>query len=423
MIALIIIGAALVASILAVVPYLSLASKPDSPRRIFALDPHKYYFYSSQKEPITMNAVRIGGGDLVPNSFVWFLDPYGKTMQDLHPENKSSITLSGKQLEQFQNRDPYENYMLIRLPEWIGGGKDSVSALRAYHAVSLSDKCLHRYFSDEGRWRMENPCAGDMYRPWDGYAFAGPASQGSVGFVISKGFYPALQKLRLSVDSEGYVVAFRPDNSPRGDGAKGEGRQLSPGDLEESNREMILAASEYSGYKLPLPARILPDYYLSELTPTGGPWWMTQQAEGTKRALEALYSTSRGEYAPITIDVFPLDRFPDMALGRSAVSRSSAGSGYVINATLVSALIHLDYYYNSVPDGLLQVRNGTDIAGQYAVLTAPSKLEDKEDSNIGAGALVWGKSIDGKKEIVVVINARNMTMDELTRLVKSIEIS
>lgn len=407
-----VLGAVLVASIFLVVPSLTLVATDEGPKRIFALDPRKYY--GQPDEPVTMNAVRIS--ELEPNSFVWFLDPYGKTMEKLYRESKTSITLDSKEMELFQNRDPYENYMLIRLPEWLGGGEDNPSALRAYHAISLSDKCIHRYWSTEGRWRMENPCAGDMYRPWDGYAFAGPASQGSVGFVISKGFYPALQMLRLSVDSEGYVVVFKPDNNPQGDGVKGEGRRMSPSDLQESNNAMISAASEYSGCVLPLPANIPPDHRLGELNPTGGPWWMRQV--GAILPLEAIYSTGT-EYASITIDVFSTEQFPDMALGGPMVSRSADSSGYVVNGTLVSALIHLDYY-SAIPDGLLQVRDGTDIAGEYAILAAPSKL--KEGDYLGAGALVWGKSADGK-DIVVAINARNMTMDELTSLVKSIGVS
>lgn len=406
-----VLGAALVASIFVVVPALTLVATDEGPKRILALDPNRYY--RSQDEPITMNAVRIT--DLEPNSFVGFLDPYGKTMQELGSENRTSITLDSKQAALFQNRDPYENYMLIRLPEWLGGGKDDSSAVRAYHAISLTDKCIHRYWSTEGRWRMENPCAGDMYRPWDGYAFGGPAAQGFVGFVPSKGFYPALQMPRLSVDGEGYVIAFKPDNNPNGDGSQGEGRQMSPSDLGRSNAAMISVASEYSGYSLPFPASIAPDYRLSQLTPAGVPWWVKQV--GPVRALQASYSTGT-EYAPITIDVFATDQFPDMALGGPLVSRSN-DSGYLVNGTLVNALIHLDYYHE-ISDARLQVRSGADIAGDYAILAAPSQVS--EGSDIGSGALVWAKSADGKKDIVVVVNSRSMTIEELTRLVQSIGI-
>jgi hypothetical protein len=396
---------ALVVSILVVVPYLSLdASTPDTPRRVFALDPRKYYGRSVSDEPITMKAVR--PADLRPNSFVWFLDPYGKTMEKLGG-NKTEITLNKQTEELFQNRDAYENYMLIRLPEWMGGEKAGASALRAYHAISLSDKCTHRYFADDGRWRIENPCAGDLYRPWDGYAFAGPASAGTVGFVPSKGFYPALQKMRLATDNEGYVVAFRPNIDPGADGSQGEGRRLSPSDLEESNRALIAEESQYLGYALPFPPSALGYHHLAKLGPGGGQWQVALAGEyGGPR--EAVYN-SDDKYMSVTMDVFSLRQFPDMALGGS-IARAS-GSGYIINSTLASSLVY-DYGQAGEP---LQMKNGTGIAGDYAVLVA------KQDG--GGGALVWGRSADDRVDVLVSINARDSTMGDLVQLVKSLNIS
>jgi hypothetical protein len=333
----IVVSAALVASLLFAMPYFSLgALKSDVPVRIFALDPRKYGVGTGDDgEPITMNAVKVD--DLKPNSFVWFLDPYGKTMKTLLANsaagnNKTSITLDSKQMEQFQNRDPYEYYMLIRLPEWLGGGSgyrdgtgnggnassnennsssSGVATLRAYHSISLSDKCTAKYFLDEGRTRIENPCAGDMYRPWDGFAIAGPAHQGFVGMVPSKGYYPALQMLRLSVDGGGYVVAFRPDNNPRGDGVQGEGRLMSPDELAESNTKMVLAASQYSGFALPFPATMPPDYVLGWIEPnynSGRPAMspgLPEAGDVNRLPLQATYISAGGNQATTTIDAFP----------------------------------------------------------------------------------------------------------------------
>ena len=175
-----ILGAALVASLLLVIPSLTLVvtQSSENPNRILALDPPEL-FYGGEDEGVTMQAVK--AKDLEPNSFVWFLDPFGKTMAGLGSESYVLLTLDKKELERFEKSDAFENYMLIRLPEWLGGGKDDVSAFRSYHAVSLSDNCLSRYWPDEGRWRIENPCAGDIYRSWDGLAVAGPASGGYVG--------------------------------------------------------------------------------------------------------------------------------------------------------------------------------------------------------------------------------------------------
>ncbi len=293
----IIIGAALVASVLLVMPYLTLgALRSDMPVRIFTFDPEKYDIRrlgdNDYSEPIVMSAVRVN--DLKPNSFLWFLDPYGKTMNALllgdgAAENKTSIILDSKQMEQLQKRDAYEYYMLIRLPEWLGGSshdassstaagsdktykntnnnENSVAVLCAYNSISPSDKCVAKYFPEQGRTRIENPCAGDMFRAWDGFAIAGPAHTGYVSGVISKGYYPALPMLRLTVDNDGYVAAFRPDNNPRGDGVKGDGRLISPEELVESNRKTIAAASEYAGFDLPFPPTMPPDYVLDWIEP------------------------------------------------------------------------------------------------------------------------------------------------------------
>jgi hypothetical protein len=334
----VVVSAALVASLLLALPYFSLgALRSDTPVRIFALDPRKYGVGTGDGEPITMNAVKVH--NLEPNSFVWFLDPYGKTMKTLLPNgaagNKTLITLDSKQMEQFQNRDPYEYYMLIRLPVWLGGGgggssyrdntssnngnttnnddnNNGVATLRAYHSISLSDKCTAIYFPQEGRTRIENPCAGDMYRAWDGFAIAGPAHLGFVGMVPSKGYYPALQMLRLSVDAEGYVVAFRPDDKPEGDGVQGEGRLMSPDALAKSNMKMVSAASQYSGFALPFPATKSPDYILDWIEPNySGKSPLSseamKEADGNfgRLPLKATYISTGGNHSGITIDAFP----------------------------------------------------------------------------------------------------------------------
>ncbi|MGI0020673.1 MAG: hypothetical protein ACREAY_09415 [Nitrososphaera sp.] len=396
------------------IPSLTLVAtkSSESPKRILVLDPQKF-FYRGGDEEVIMQAVK--AGDLEPNSFIWFLDPFGKTMVGLGSESDVLLTLDKKEMERFEKRDAFENYMLIRLPEWLGGGQDDVSAFRSYHAVSLSDNCLSRYWPAEGRWRIENPCAGDIYRPWDGLAVAGPASGGYVGGTVSRGHHPALQELRLAVDSQGYIIAFRPDNSLYGDGVQGNGKALSPAALKESNNKLIAAASQYAGYPLPFLTSIPPDYDLSDLYPAPVPWWL--KPASPKPPMEATYSNYR-EYGAIIMDVYPIEDFPELELGGPLVS-SSADSGYLVNSTLASALMPLDYYYR--PSGeIWQVRNGTDIAGDYAILIAPA--ESKDGDYPGAGVLIWGMSAEGKKDLLGAMKARNMTIDELVSLARGIGI-
>jgi hypothetical protein len=404
-----VLGAVLVASIFVVVPSLTLNATNEPPRRILALD-SKQYFPGAENEQVTMSAVK--AGDIQPNSFVWFLDPYGKTMGELDDGSSLSLTLDRKELDIFGQRDAFENYLLIRLPQWLGGANNDASSFRAYHAISLSDNCLFRYWSTEGRWRMENPCAGDIYRSWDGLAVGGPAAVGYVGGTISTGYHPALQMLRLAVDAEGYLVAYKPDNSLQGDGIRGEGRRLSPQDVEESNRKMIQAANQHAGYSLPFPSGISPDYRLSELNPATGPYWM--KSMGPEPPIQAAYSNLR-EYAAVMIDVYPMTKYPELRLG-GPLAIPSGDLGYKVNGTLVSALIHGGLYR---PPGLPepQFRNSTDIAGDYAILVAPA---EQGDDYAGGGAIVWGRSPDGKEDLLVAINASKVTMDELILLVQSI---
>lgn len=402
-----VLGAVLVASIFVIMPSLALNATSESPRRILALDSRTYY-PNTEVEQVTMNAVK--PGDLKPNSFVWFLDPYGKTMDELYDGSSDSLTLGRKELERFNQHDAFENYLLIRLPTWLGGEKSDASAFRAYHAISLSDNCLFRYFHNEGRWRMENPCAGDIYRAWDGLAVAGPAAAGVVGGTISTGYHPALQLLRLSVDSDGYLVAHKPDNNLQGDGVQAEGRRLSPQAVDESNNKMIQTVSEREGYLLPFPRTIDPDYRLSDLNPATGPYWMKTQSEPP---LQALYYNR--QYGTVTMDVYAMEKFPDLKLGGPLVIPSE-NSGYAVNSTLVSAVLRAGYYPPESPGP--RVINGTDITGDFAILVASDELSGENYET--AGALVWGKSPDGKEDIMVTINADRMTMAELTLLVQSL---
>lgn len=90
------------------------------------------------------------------------------------------------------------------------------------------------------------------------------------------------------------------------------------------------------------------------------------------------------------------------------------GSAFVLSriiSTLARSLAYWDYY-NQASQGLIQTRNETDIAGDYAILAA---LFKQDGDHPAAGALVWGKSPDKKLDILVAISARDATMDELVK--------
>lgn len=98
------------------------------------------------------------------------------------------------------------------------------------------------------------------------------------------------------------------------------------------------------------------------------------------------------------------------------------GSAFVLSRiifTLASSLACWDYY-NQASQGLIQTRNETDIAGDYATLAA---LFKQDGDHLAAGAFVWGESPDRKLDTLVAISARDATVEELVQLVKSLNIA
>ncbi|MEM1942093.1 MAG: hypothetical protein QW248_04435 [Candidatus Nitrosocaldus sp.] len=189
---------------------------------------------------ITARYVKVN--DLRPNSSLPFLDPFGKTMQEFYKVANPNPALLARML-QSKDVDGYEYYMLIRLPEMYGGGKDDdISSYRAYSKVGINmlQKCLVGYRDDESKQWIEDPCSGDIYRVWDGLAIHGYSA-----FSSANGSPNALARLRLGVDADGYIVAFKSDNSITGDGVPGYGRIISGKDVIENSKAMLDASMRY----------------------------------------------------------------------------------------------------------------------------------------------------------------------------------
>ena len=56
-----------------------------------------------------------------------------------------------------EKKDTCKLFMLIRLPEWIGGDANDASAFRAYSAKSLDDACIVKYWSNDERQHQKTP--------------------------------------------------------------------------------------------------------------------------------------------------------------------------------------------------------------------------------------------------------------------------
>ena len=134
--------------------------------------------------------------------------------------------------EDTDNRDVFQKFVLIRLPEELGGGADDVSAFRAYSAVSIStDHCVTKYWPDEGRQRLEDPCWGTMYRVIDGLVI-----QNTDPVMITSPM--ALPYLDLSIDEKGSLYVEPPVWTVEKNGVIGVGRSMSMQEIQQGSQIM-----------------------------------------------------------------------------------------------------------------------------------------------------------------------------------------
>ena len=125
----------------------------------------------------------------------------------------------------FEKADAYQTFMLIRLPEWMGGGTNDSSAFRVYSAKSLDDPCLVKYWPGYDRQRIENPCQGGFYRVIDGaMIFAGTPLSNKL---------TALPHLDLTIDENGFLYVEPPTWSKTENGVIGYGKEITQEEFDK----------------------------------------------------------------------------------------------------------------------------------------------------------------------------------------------
>jgi hypothetical protein len=167
--------------------------------------------------------------DMEPNSFGFFMYP-------------SSY--------QMNTENAYQTFLLIRLPAWLGGAKDDITSFRAYSAVDLSSHCIIKYWPQNERQRIEDPCGGNMYRSLDGYLYAIGGNPVLLGNDI------ALPRLDLYSDSQGYLYVKPPTFTQDKNGAIGIGRKLSIPELNQSNSFIAQQQPIMESYKFRAPPKL-----------------------------------------------------------------------------------------------------------------------------------------------------------------------
>lgn len=157
-----------------------------------------------------------------------------------------------------EKADPYQTFMLIRLPEWMEGNANDSSAFRAYSAKSLDDSCFVKYWGEYGRERIENPCQGAMYRVVDGAM--------TVGAIHMSTAMTALPYLDLTSDENGFLYVMPPKWEKTENGVVGYGREITLDEIR--NGSAFLAESFEKSYPdYPTIPIEFAGHILSEISP------------------------------------------------------------------------------------------------------------------------------------------------------------
>ncbi len=133
--------------------------------------------------------------------------------------------------EDTTNRDVFQKFILIRLSEELGGNEDDVSAFRAYSSLSVGVHCQVKYWPDEGRKRMEDPCWGSMYRPIDG--------ANMYPYPVMTDSPLGLPYLDLSIDDDGSLYVEPPVWTMQENGVIGVGRTMSMQEIRHGSQILV----------------------------------------------------------------------------------------------------------------------------------------------------------------------------------------
>ena len=253
-----------------------------------------------------------------------------------------------------EKKDTYKLFMLIRVPEWMGGAANDASAFRAYSAKSLDDACVVKYRPGDGRQRIENPCQGAMYRMVDG--------------AMTNGLIPrsiqmtALPHLDLSADENGFLHVEPPRWTKSENGVIGYGREISFDDFYSGSKFLVDSFAKTSPDYPQIPLEFA-GYDLSEISPE-------------------MYR----------VNIFYLD-FPENS-GRisMSVSKSSASTGYT-NLTKSNS--------ESWQIGDTKIRIGGDALDKNSNLHEKFRTYEIRFIHDGFHYVINGKNLESMKKDIV----------------------
>lgn len=173
----------------------------------------RIYLHTPQPFALTDFNGFVNTSNMKPNSAGWFM--YPSSFQYGNPANA------------------YQTFLLIRLPKTMGGDKNETSSFRAYSALDPTSHCLMKYWPQDGRQRIEDPCISAPYRIIDGVSYEPGLT------MIRAPTTGALPKLDLDVDSKGYLVVKPPTWTQDKNGIIGIGRNISKDEIMQSSQVLI----------------------------------------------------------------------------------------------------------------------------------------------------------------------------------------
>ena len=181
-------------------------------------------------------------------------------VSDMSPGSTSLFYYPDSQ--DIHNRDVFQAFNLIRLPEYLGGAANDTSAFRAYSALDLVSHCYIKYWPDEGRnHRIEDPCNSSGYRVYDGVAIH-PHEK-----VIKGSNTGALPQLDLSIDDNGFLMVESPTFTREENGVIGVGRDVSDEEILAGSKILLDAYSSKFPESVIVPLTFDAGYYLHFVDP------------------------------------------------------------------------------------------------------------------------------------------------------------
>lgn len=168
--------------------------------------------------------------DMEPNDFGFFAYPSSYNFSD--------------------SANAYQRFLLIRLPSWLGGSENDISSYRAYSMLDLDSHCMIKYWSNDQRQRIQDPCHFESYRVIDGASYFFGIK------IMSKPVDDALPQLDLGVDNEGYIYVKSPTWTADKNGLIGDGRHLSKEQILKTSKDLLQRYNQIERNNTPFPLEL-----------------------------------------------------------------------------------------------------------------------------------------------------------------------